>query len=190
MTPEPRDLSDSELWQKSILRSQARRRALEQARAQRTSARRAGTVAIAAAAALPAATGVATAGSAAQSTSSQPAVSAAPQSLLMTGSRGAWVVDVQRALGVPADGVYGPQTAAAVRSYQEVHGLLVDSIVGPQTWGSLGLGSWGSATAAGTSTSAGHTGVAGLQRALGIPADGVFGRQTAAAVRHYQRAHG
>jgi cell wall-associated NlpC family hydrolase len=50
-----------------------------------------------------------------------------------------WVVPVQRALGVPADGLYGPVSRAAVRTYQKRHGLLVDGVVGPQTLGSLGI---------------------------------------------------
>lgn len=35
------------------------------------------------------------------------------------------------------DGYFGPLTERAVRSYQTKKGLLVDGIVGPQTWGSL-----------------------------------------------------
>ncbi|MEZ5116083.1 MAG: peptidoglycan-binding protein [Candidatus Nanopelagicales bacterium] len=37
----------------------------------------------------------------------------------------------------PVDGVYGSMTKAAVRGYQRYHGLIVDGITGPQTWGSL-----------------------------------------------------
>jgi Transglycosylase-like domain/Putative peptidoglycan binding domain len=64
--------------------------------------------------------------------------------------RGSGVVALQRALGVPADGIYGPQTRAAVRAFQRAHGLVVDGIAGPQTLGALGL----SATAAPSSTGA------------------------------------
>jgi peptidoglycan hydrolase-like protein with peptidoglycan-binding domain len=183
-TFEPRDLTSLELWQKSIVRSRHRRWALEQARANRKPVRRAGSLAIAAAAVLPAATGVASADNA----STQPAVAVQPTSLLKTGVQGPAVASVQRALGVAADGVYGPHTAAAVRAYQEAHGLTVDGIVGPQTWGSLGLGSTTATTA--STHGSGKGSVADVQRALGVPADGVFGPQTASAVRHFQRAHG
>jgi len=41
--------------------------------------------------------------------------------------------DVQRALGIVADGIYGPATHAAVLAFQEAHGLVPDGIVGPKT---------------------------------------------------------
>lgn len=50
-----------------------------------------------------------------------------------------WVVPVQRALGVPADGLYGPVSRGAVRAYQKRNGLIVDGVVGPQTLGALGI---------------------------------------------------
>ena len=56
---------------------------------------------------------------------------------LKLGSQGELVSAVQRALGVSADGVYGPQTDAAVRAFQADRGLLVDGVVGPSTWGTL-----------------------------------------------------
>jgi peptidoglycan hydrolase-like protein with peptidoglycan-binding domain len=60
--------------------------------------------------------------------------------LLRVGSSGATISAVQRALGIPADGIYGPRTRRAVMAYQRVHGLIVDGIVGPQTLSALGLG--------------------------------------------------
>jgi peptidoglycan hydrolase-like protein with peptidoglycan-binding domain len=52
---------------------------------------------------------------------------------------GSTVKALQRALDIPADGVYGPQTKRAVRRYQRRHGLTVDGIAGRQTLTSLGL---------------------------------------------------
>jgi peptidoglycan hydrolase-like protein with peptidoglycan-binding domain len=54
-------------------------------------------------------------------------------------SAGSSVTALQRALGIPADGIYGPQTRRAVRRFQRANGLLVDGIAGPQTLGALGL---------------------------------------------------
>ena len=53
--------------------------------------------------------------------------------------QGSGVVALQRALGIAADGIYGPQTRQAVRAFQRSHGLVVDGIAGPQTLGALGL---------------------------------------------------
>jgi peptidoglycan hydrolase-like protein with peptidoglycan-binding domain len=54
-------------------------------------------------------------------------------------SAGSSVAAVQRALGIPADGIFGPQTRRAVKRFQRAHGLTVDGIVGPQTLAALGL---------------------------------------------------
>jgi cell wall-associated NlpC family hydrolase len=53
--------------------------------------------------------------------------------------RGPAVSDLQRALGVPADGEFGPVTLRAVKRYQAKHGLLVDGQVGDHTRASLHL---------------------------------------------------
>jgi hypothetical protein len=53
--------------------------------------------------------------------------------LLKKGSRGQEVAELQQALGIDGDGVFGAGTRAAVESYQQKNGLLVDGIVGPQT---------------------------------------------------------
>ena len=53
--------------------------------------------------------------------------------LLKEGSRGQEVAELQQALGIDADGVFGAGTRTAIESYQQKNGLLVDGIVGPQT---------------------------------------------------------
>lgn len=50
-----------------------------------------------------------------------------------------WVVPVQKALRVQVDGLYGPQSRAAVRAFQARKGLVVDGIVGPKTLAALGI---------------------------------------------------
>jgi hypothetical protein len=77
--------------------------------------------------------------------------------LLHRGSHGSTIAAVQHALGIPADGVYGPVTRRAVMSFQRAHGLIVDGIVGPQTLGALGLSSDTGSGSSGSSGSSGDT---------------------------------
>jgi peptidoglycan hydrolase-like protein with peptidoglycan-binding domain len=81
--------------------------------------------------------------------------------LLKKGSHGQVVAELQRRLGVRADGAFGPRTRAAVRRFQRRHGLAPDGIVGPLTAGALGL-SLAAARTATTGSAAG--GNATLQR--------------------------
>ncbi|MDQ6969517.1 MAG: peptidoglycan-binding domain-containing protein [Mariprofundus sp.] len=53
--------------------------------------------------------------------------------LLRQGSRGREVIELQQALGIADDGVFGAGTKQAVEAYQKEHGLMVDGIVGSQT---------------------------------------------------------
>jgi peptidoglycan hydrolase-like protein with peptidoglycan-binding domain len=77
-------------------------------------------------------------------------------------SAGSSVSALQTALGIPADGIYGPQTRRAVRQFQAAHGLAVDGIAGPITLGALGL-STGSSTSS-SSSSSGSSASAVLER--------------------------
>jgi hypothetical protein len=55
------------------------------------------------------------------------------------GDRGDAVRQIQQALGVAADGVFGAQTERAVKRFQKRKGLAADGVVGPQTRDALGL---------------------------------------------------
>lgn len=66
-----------------------------------------------------------------------------PAPLLRQGATGAPVGELQQRLNahgahLAVDGIFGPATAAAVRSFQTSQRLAVDGIVGPQTWAKLG----------------------------------------------------
>jgi peptidoglycan hydrolase-like protein with peptidoglycan-binding domain len=169
--PGERDLGRHELWDWSLERS-LRRRELAAARRPLFSRSRVSAALLAASFAAPATQVAAAQGIATASTVS---------GYLQVGSRGPAVAAAQAALGIPADGIFGPQTHAAVIAFQQAHGLEVDGIVGPITSAALGGGAAGGSA---------HAVTVALQRALGVAADGVYGPITRAAVRSYQAAHG
>ena len=53
------------------------------------------------------------------------------------GSRGDGVKQIQKALHLYADGVFGRETEAAVKAFQDRNGLTVDGKVGPATYAKL-----------------------------------------------------
>src|SRR3954464_4654719 len=63
-----------------------------------------------------------------------PPVAPAAARVFKKGSTGDRVVVVQRALGLPADGLFGRATKKAVIRFQRRHGLTADGVVGPATW--------------------------------------------------------
>ena len=60
----------------------------------------------------------------------------------------AWVKQIQRAVGVRADGVMGPQTRRAIRRFQRANGLRVTGRVDARTIAALGLRQGGERTLA------------------------------------------
>ena len=142
MTNAHRDLAAPDLWTRSLERSRRRRELLAKARRETTRRKHVSAALATAMVAGPAAplaaaqlsgTGV-SAAVAAQSPANR-AIEIREGGLpLQLGSQGELVAEVQRALHVPADGIFGVQTDAAVRSHQRAAGLVVDGIVGLATW--------------------------------------------------------
>ena len=143
MTNAHRDLATAELWNHSLERSRRRRELLPKARRENNrkkhiSAALATAVVAGPGAPLAAAqvSGDMSAAVAAESPANR-AIEIREGGLpLRVGSQGDLVAHVQTKLGVPSDGIFGPQTDAAVRRYQLSAGLDVDGIVGPNTWAS------------------------------------------------------
>ena len=52
---------------------------------------------------------------------------------LKVGSKGEAVKELQRFLGISADGIFGSITSAKVKTWQAEHGLTADGLVGPMT---------------------------------------------------------
>ena len=119
--------------------------------------------------------------------------------MISPGAKGDVVWRLQRALrrtpdlGITVDGVFGPQTEAAIKSFQEGAGLVIDGIVGPQTWNALPDGGPMPILSEGSSGAV----VESLQRVLtnGAPGewgttpqgiDGNFGPHTKASVDAFQ----
>ena len=109
---------------------------------------------------------------------------------------------LQRKVGVAADGIFGPATERALKRWQRRHGLVADGIAGPQTRSAMGLGAGPilKRRHSGSTRRRSHAGrshrshraggVRALQRKVGVPADGVFGPATEAAVKRWPRRHG
>ena len=59
--------------------------------------------------------------------------------LLKKGSKGSEVKELQKALGVAADGIFGTGTEAVVKKFQKDNGLDADGMVGNKTWEAIGI---------------------------------------------------
>jgi peptidoglycan hydrolase-like protein with peptidoglycan-binding domain len=210
--PSPRDLADSETWELSLVRSRTRRRAADLRFVPTTTrARRVSLGTLIAIAAGPAAGLADTSGASHVASAAQPEPATTTEHVvtLESGAEGRQVRLLQQALGVQVDGVFGPETEAAVRAFQQSHGLTVDGTVGAQTSAAL-AGRTPIASASATIASmisGGHRSdavyttpapegagagtpssnpVVRLQEALGVQVDGTFGPETEHAVRALQ----
>ena len=122
-----------------------------------------------------------------------PASALTPLKEGMTSSR---IGSVQKALGLPADRLFGPSTRRAVRRFQRRHHLQPDGIVGPATWALVkrirarqrGATARHRTGARRVTTRRGAVLV--LQRRLRLAIDGIFGPQTSRGVRRFQRRRG
>ncbi len=156
------------------------------------------------------------AGTEASATSSPQAKSGPSEAEATVGA----VKALQLALHVSPDGEFGPETEAAVRRLQARHGLNVDGVVGPATWGLIGVHTLptleppasalpqepthhhhhaANNPASAETGATGETGateaptgnpISRLQAALHLATDGEFGPETEAAVRRLQARHG
>jgi N-acetyl-anhydromuramyl-L-alanine amidase AmpD len=59
------------------------------------------------------------------------------RAMLKKGDTGASVKQLQKLLKIEADGIFGPMTENAVKTFQRKRGLVVDGKVGPKTWAAL-----------------------------------------------------
>ena len=133
-----RDLASPDLWDRSLQRSRERRRIAEIHR--RTAPRRKG-VSLAVSAALLASPvfprfASAHSGSSVGTPTEDTGGPGAPQApkLLERGDTSSAVKQVQRALGVTGDGIFGPITEGAVKRFQGHEGLPRTGRVDPATW--------------------------------------------------------
>lgn len=119
-----------------------------------------------------------------------------PTPMLKIGDSGQAVRHVQELLGLVPDGDFGPVTKNAVIEFQKDKGLHPDGIVGQVTWTQLlensRLGGIQGAKRTRPPLREGDRGdiVKFLQELLKLPADGIFGSGTQAAVIKFQESNG
>jgi len=133
-----RDLASFDLWERSLERSQRRRVLAEAARKQLMRRKTASVAMSAAVAAAPMAPSVAAAASLSKDGTAKLARKLerrhVDRVLLERGDSSSAVIELQRALRIPDDGIYGPQTQWAVETFQQREGLDATGDVNVRTW--------------------------------------------------------
>jgi peptidoglycan hydrolase-like protein with peptidoglycan-binding domain len=170
-----RDLGSAALWQRSLHRSHRRR--IRQRDARRNAPRQKGATLAAGAAILATPvltplTGAASASSARPGVTKvevakKAAVSGEKTWLLSYGDTGEAVAAVQAQLRIPADGIFGPQTEGAVKTFQLNNGLAGTGIVDAKTWVEIFRSKvvfYGDADASASSSSAGSSHSGGAEK--------------------------
>ena len=128
--------------------------------------------------------------------------------------KGEPVKRIQKAVGVKADGYYGPDTVKAVKAFQKAHKLAADGIVGDKTWAAINGGKKAPKPSKPKSDpfplpkghfyytedrrSTVHSGywskdrpaIRKIQKKVGTGVDGGYGAKTKAAVMRWQKKHG
>lgn len=114
---------------------------------------------------------------------------------LRKGSKGEFVKRAQSALGIAADGDFGPATERATKAFQTEHKLTSDGVIGPATWAALDKAVWEKPDSIDPDSPALreilHRGSHGdevktVQKLLALKPDGDFGAITEAAVKAFQ----
>ena len=126
------------------------------------------------------------------------------QSILRIGSTGEDVKYLQQSLTKlgyspgPIDGIFGSKTETAVKAFQKAKGLVVDGIVGNNTWAAISKALQITPPSTHPLLKRGSTGaqVTYLQQSLTKlgynpgPIDGIFGSKTETAVKLFQKSKG
>jgi len=77
--------------------------------------------------------------SAATASRPDPVAPSVDYEIVRRGSRGEWVLKLQEALGITADGTFSAETEKALKDFQEQAGLTPDGVAGRNTYRALGL---------------------------------------------------
>jgi putative peptidoglycan binding protein len=138
LTSATRDLASHELWERSLQRSRRRRVLAEDARRTISRRRNASLAVSAAMATTPVIPSVIASSMSGARKDTKKTRTVTPDTgqriLLKVGAVSPSVATLQRRLGVPDDGYFGPVTARAVKQFQKRHHLPVTGMVDVKTW--------------------------------------------------------